>query len=302
MNYFDLHCDTVYECSTKGKALYDNDLQLSLKKGEGFDAWVQTFAFWIDDRFRGEDAYREFLRECAFFTEALEQEERLHLYDPQKPMLTGHCYAIPSVEGGAALGGKLSRVQEFSHMGIKLMTLTGTGDNELAGGALGSSGLTELGKQAVAEMERLRMLVDVSHLNDQSFWQVERAAKRPFVASHSNARSVCGHRRNLTDDMIRAISERGGLIGLNFYVDFLSDDKQANFAQMLRHMEHILALGGEGVLAVGSDFDGAALPGCINSVEKIEKLGQVMVQYFGEPLAGRILFDNARAFYQKFVF
>ncbi len=302
MKYFDLHCDTVYECSEKGKELLKNDLQISLKGGENFESWVQTFAFWIPDVLRGEDAYRQFLKEYAFLSRALEQEKQLHLYTPGAPMAPGHCYAIPSVEGGAALGGVLSRVEELHQKGVRMMTLTWNGDNEIAGGIYGSSGLTPFGEQVVAEMERLHMAVDVSHLNDQSFWAVEKKLGRPFAASHSNARSICSHPRNLTDDMIRAIIERKGLIGINFYVDFLSDSKEAGFEDILRHMEHILDLGGEDVLAIGSDYDGATLPDCINCVKKIEKLYEVMVQYFGEKLTGRILYDNAQAFYRQYVF
>lgn len=302
MKYFDLHCDTVYECSEKGKELLKNDLQISLKGGENFESWVQTFAFWIPDVLRGEDAYRQFLKEYAFLSRALEQEKQLHLYTPGAPMAPGHCYAIPSVEGGAALGGVLSRVEELHQKGVRMMTLTWNGDNEIAGGIYGSSGLTPFGEQVVAEMERLHMAVDVSHLNDQSFWAVEKKLGRPFAASHSNARSICSHPRNLTDDMIRAIIERKGLIGINFYVDFLSDSKEAGFEDILRHMEHVLDLGGEDVLAIGSDYDGATLPDCINCVKKIEKLYEVMVQYFGEKLTGRILYDNAQAFYRQYVF
>ena len=302
MKYFDLHCDTVYECSEKGKELLKNDLQLSLEGGENFESWVQTFAFWIPDVLRGEDAYRQFLKEYTFLSRALEQEKQLHLYTPGASMIPGHCYAIPSVEGGAALGGVLSRVEELHQKGVRMMTLTWNGDNEIAGGIYGSSGLTPFGEQVVAEMERLHMAVDVSHLNDQSFWAVEKKLGRPFAASHSNARSICSHPRNLTDDMIRAIIERKGLIGINFYVDFLSDSKEAGFEDILRHMEHVLDLGGEDVLAIGSDYDGATLPDCINCVKKIEKLYEVMVQYFGEKLTGRILYDNAQAFYRQYVF
>ena len=113
-----------------------------------------------------------------------------------------------------------------------------------------------LGIEAVQEMNRLGILVDVSHLSDAGFWDVQKYSKKPFVASHSNARSVTGHPRNLTDEMIRAVAESGGIIGLNFAPDFLGEGGASRVSDMARHVLHIREKGGSGVLALGSDFDG----------------------------------------------
>jgi membrane dipeptidase len=141
------------------------------------------------------------------------------------------------------------------------MTLTWNGENELACGVeAGSGGLSAFGKEVVYEMNRLGMLIDVSHLSERAFWDVLSISKAPVMASHSNAKSLCDHKRNLKDEQILAISRMGGVIGLNFYPPFLSNSGVANMEDCIRHIDRILAVGGENCLGLGSDFDGFTEP------------------------------------------
>ena len=146
-----------------------------------------------------------------------------------------------------------------------------------------TQGLTETGIAFVEEMERLGMIVDVSHLSDAGFMDVLRVSKKPFVASHSNARSVCGWVRNLTDDMIRLLAEKGGVTGLNFCPAFLTDvpDGEATYGSIdaiVEHAKHIVKVGGIDCLGLGTDFDGikthdelpdaSCMPLLVNAFEK----------------------------------
>ena len=118
-------------------------------------------------------------------------------------------------------------------------------------------GLTPLGKEAVEYLNFKGGLIDVSHLSDGGFWDVKQISKKPFVATHSNARSITDHPRNLTDEMIRALAESGGVSGLNFCLSFLGEDRERNHLEdHLRHLNHLKKVGGEDVVAIGSDFDG----------------------------------------------
>ncbi|NQU07320.1 MAG: membrane dipeptidase, partial [Candidatus Abyssubacteria bacterium] len=134
-------------------------------------------------------------------------------------------------------------------------------------------GLTAFGRETLGEMERLGMIVDVSHLNERTFWQVMEATRKPVVATHSNAFSIRNHPRNLTDSQIKAISERGGFIGLNFCPDFLNSGGEASIRDVVRHARRIAEVGGVGVLAVGSDFDGIySVPKGLEHIGKMGKL------------------------------
>lgn len=212
----------------------------------------------------------------------------------------GKLSALLTVEEGAVCGGNLERLRELYGMGVRMLTLTWNYRNELgwpatcrslgqsvedpttaveakgsetgkcgSGGRDAARGLTETGRDFVAEMEHLGMIPDVSHLSDAGFDAVWEVTKKPFVASHSNARAVCPSLRNLTDDRIRKLSERGGCMGLNYYDKFLMDGGSAEpevlWESIVRQARHIVKVGGVEVLGLGSDFDGIpenpALPG-----------------------------------------
>lgn len=166
-----------------------------------------------------------------------------------------------TVEEGGMIDYKMDRLRHFFDKGVRLLTLTWNFDNCM--GHPNSKdpqrmglGLTPFGFEAVEEMSRLGMVVDVSHLSDGGFMDVARTVRGPFVASHSNARTLCGHPRNLTDEMLRILAEHGGVTGLNFCPDFLDEKVGCTVAAMVRHIRHIIDVAGEDVMAIGTDFDG----------------------------------------------
>lgn len=152
----------------------------------------------------------------------------------------------------------------------------------------------------IPELERCGILVDVSHLNDPGFYDLLEVAQKPFLATHSNARAVCGHRRNLTDEMIREMVDRDCLIGLNYFVKFLRDEGRVeSLDDLYRHVSHFLELGAAKNLALGSDFDGADLPDYLNSPAKAAGIYEYLLSRgIGQELADGIMFGNASRFFQ----
>ena len=182
-----------------------------------------------------------------------------------------------------------------------MLTLTWNGENELAGGAAVTGGLKPFGREALRELERCDIVADVSHLNDESFWNVIKAARRPLAATHSNSRKICNVPRNLTDDQFRCLAQQGGLVGLNFFTGFLREDaKSARLEDILRHAEHFLNLGGEDVLALGSDFDGADMPHDLPDCGALPQLAQRLREAFGFTLTEKICYKNALDFWRRY--
>ena len=181
------------------------------------------------------------------------------------------------------------------------MTLTWNGENELGSGHTTTHGMTDFGRQAVREMEDRGILVDVSHLNDTGYADLFETARRPFVATHSNARAICSHKRNLTDDMIREMVRRNCLIGLNYYTGFITNDENYDDPEnFYRHIEHFFELGAYENLALGSDFDGAHLPTYLNSPAKSAALYEYFLEKgMSKDLAEGIMFRNAEEFFRK---
>lgn len=211
----------------------------------------------------------------------------------------GKCAAWLAIEGAAALGGKLERVQQLRDRGVRLMTITWNGSNELAHGcfSLCDEGLTPFGKAAVREMERVGIFPDVSHLNPRGFDDLMACTAGPVIATHSLSKTVCDHPRNLTDAQFTALCQRGGLVGLNLCAEHLGEQ---TFEQFERHLEHDLALGGEGCLALGCDLDGMDFPPEWNGIDAMMLLGDYLTRKnYQKTLIDRLFFDNAYQFFNK---
>jgi membrane dipeptidase len=220
--------------------------------------------------------------------------------DFQKAEKEQKCGAILTVEGGSATAGNIERIWYMAALGVKIMTLTWNGTNEIGDGAnvKDGTGLTEFGKKAVAEMEYMGIVVDVYHASASLFYDVASIAKKPFIATHSNSRTVCNHRRNLTDEQFCIIRDTGGIVGLNFCKFFLKEDGNADLADIMKHIDHFLSLGGENVLSIGSDFDGTDMPKNITGIESMEPLYDALLkQNYSQSLVDAIFFGNAYKFF-----
>ena len=296
MKIFDLHCDTVYECLIQEKSLLKNNLALDARRISLYDEYIQTFAFWIDDKYRGESAYNHFLSQYELFCTQIEKSDgKLKLWDT-KPTSEQGSKALLAIESGAVLGGKIQRVEELKKRNIKIMTICWNADNELASGVNGIGGFTSFGKDVVREMENCDITVDVSHLNEISFFDLCNFAKKPFIASHSNAYDVHDNRRNLKKEQITEIKNINGLIGLNFYKNFIGGE--AGFDDISRHIDCFLELGCENILALGSDFDGAVTSNYFKDVFCMENFYNDTSNRFGKDITNKIFYENAYNFFR----
>ncbi|MBQ6914446.1 MAG: membrane dipeptidase [Kiritimatiellae bacterium] len=304
----DLHCDTLtdYMPSRAPDTMDDAAKALSLSALPEGVHWAQCFAVFIPDELRGKDAVAyydrwrgEFVRQTAKFADRVLSCRGAA--DIERAWAAGKTAALLTVENGSALSGDLERVETLKHDGVCAVTLTWNGANELGSGHETDGGLTPFGVQAVRELERCGILVDASHLNDAGFAALLGVAEKPFVATHSNARAVCTHKRNLTDGMIREMVRRGCLIGLNYYTDFLRDDgAPCTLDDLWRHIEHFLELGAQHCLALGSDFDGAETPECLSSPARVvEMYDALLMRGLSRETLDGIFYRNALEFFKK---
>ncbi|MCO5175895.1 MAG: dipeptidase [Thermomicrobiales bacterium] len=170
----------------------------------------------------------------------------------------GQIAFVLAMEGGEPIQDGVASLRMFYELGIRVLGLTWNQRNLLAEGigeARANGGLTELGREIVAEANRLGILLDASHLSVRSFWDLIEASERPVIASHSNALALCGHPRNLDDDQIRAIAQSGGIIGINAVAQFIDDNRDAaSLERMLDHLDHVASIAGVEHIALGPDF------------------------------------------------
>lgn len=176
------------------------------------------------------------------------------------------------------------------------MTLTWNYRNQIADGAFENAtggGLTTFGKKVVSQMNSLGMIIDVSHLSDAGFWDVDKISEKPYIASHSNARKICNSQRNLTDEQIKAISEKGGAIGINLYPKFLSLNEKSDINDILKHIDYIINTGGEDCIGIGCDFDGInCMPENIYGVESLEFIINEVEKKYGFLIAEKFAGKN----------
>ena len=306
MDFFDLHCDTVTTAMQHSCGLDCDYLDISFPKNEEIKRHCQCFAIYCPDTIIGEDAFLYYKIAKHFFQNQLAQfpqyfEQVKTPDDIDKITDSGKTAAILTVEGGRVLGGKLERVQELYDDGVRMMTLTWNGENEIGKGSTEQNfGLKPFGIDVIKEMERIGMTIDVSHLSDAGFEDVLKNVDCAIAASHSNLRSVCNHRRNLTDEYFKEIIRRKGLVGINFYKAFLNEnEKDANLSDIVKHIEKMLLLGGEDTVCMGSDYDGCDVVDGIKKFYEVPKLFEIIRKEFGSEIAEKIFWKNAHGFFAE---
>lgn len=305
MRIVDLHCDTVHELNKLRVAgehynLYKREGHLDIEKMQAGGYLVQCFAAYVhmpsveSPYQQGKTLANLYRQLCAEYSPYIAPV--YHFSDIVENAKKGLISGILTIEEGGVLEGSLEKLREFYEYGVRMITLTWNYPNEIGfPGCLEEQavpeitsvsgwkvkgeypGLTRRGIEIVQKMEEQGIIVDVSHLSDAGFWDVAAIMKKPFVASHSNARSICGHKRNLSDAQIRTIGERGGVIGLNYADDFLENDPaNLTWDSFIRHIKHMINVGGEDVLALGSDFDGIPTNPLVPDAGAVPRLFEVM--------------------------
>lgn len=271
----DTHCDTLLRVLGRSNAhgqkqdsyhlrdLHEEGhIDLPRLMAGGID--VQFFAAYIEPIYKPDRSLKRTLQIFdSFFTELEANADQMILAtsvaDIHAAQAQGKIAAVMAIEGGEALEGDLGVLRVLHRLGVRSIGLTWNERNNIADGVgdcRSGGGLSEFGSALIQEMNRLGILVDVSHLSDPGFWDVVELSNQPIIASHSNSRAVCNHRRNLTDEQIKALAKNGGVMGMNFAASFVREDGHPTLDDLLNHIDHIVQLVGPEHVGLGSDFDG----------------------------------------------
>lgn len=328
MNIIDMHCDTLMallEHKRDGRSfdLRDQDTQIDLEKMRKSGYMLQNFAVFVDMS-ATDNPLEEALRMISLYYEQM--EKNADIISPVRSFSeiadnssAGKMSALLTMEEGGICKGEPDFLAILHRLGVRMMTLTWNYENELGFPNMNRSrktaadhshtysitydkGLKERGIFFLEEMERLGIIIDVSHLSDAGFYDVLKYTKKPFVASHSNARSVCSAVRNLTDNMIRKLSDRGGVTGINFCKDFLGTPVFGKdyLHQAVQQMKYLVKVGGEDFVGLGSDFDGITPYNDFKNCTVMPKLADYMKKEgFSQSQIEKIFYKNVLRVYKE---
>ncbi len=307
----DLHCDTLGFLGQRENGFVSaerNDLMIDIEKLEKGGVALQCFAVFVPTGDAVERHYPKlgpweyFLHYHKAFEDMLsaypDRIKRVRNYnDLQKSISEKKIGAMLTVEDGVLIDGKAERIKQLYDMGVRIITVTWNYENCLAYPNGSSGGLKKFGSEAVEQMLEYGIIPDVSHLSDKGFddvYEICRRKGKPFMATHSCARALCGHRRNLTDEMLHKIGECGGAAGVNFFSKFLNDDGTYSYIDdIVRHMRYMADKGGVESIAIGSDFDGIDRNVEIKDSSYFPLLADRMKKFFTEDETEKICCKNA---------
>jgi membrane dipeptidase len=252
MKIADAHCDTL--------TMFPNNPFNSLDGHWNIDKYIevggslQYFAIFTPPELSGDSALKFAVNSIGNFYRF--HDNRINLLLKSEDWSENKINIILSLEGASPIINDISNLYAFHKLGVRAMGLTWNHRNFAADGVDSDYGLTTFGKELVSEMEKLRMIIDVSHLNTAGFDDILHFTSCPFIASHSNSSAIQSHKRNLSDEQIKEIINRKGFIGLNFYSLFIGNESDDLKKKLLSHIEHFLELGAQDTLGMGADFDG----------------------------------------------
>ena len=314
MNFpvFDLHCDTALALLGKSMreagSLRSNGYHIDLERAKGLGGYAQCFACFTTpfmEEWGDVPVVQVFEREMASVLREVEKNSDLislaySAKEVRENQENGMMSAILTIEGPAGFDFDPALLQDLYNVGFRITTLGWIEKNVLTGSHKTGGGLTELGKEYLKEAQRVGMIVDVSHLSDEGFWDIMDITEKPAIASHSNSRAVCNVSRNLTDDMFRAICQTGGVAGLNLFAGFIGDDATVDMA--CDHVLHWLELDPDGAhISLGGDLDGCdPLPAGFEGVQSYPMLAQCLLQRgVDEKTLHKIFWENALGVMEK---
>ncbi|MBK5253753.1 MAG: membrane dipeptidase [Peptostreptococcaceae bacterium] len=301
----DAHSDTILLATyEKDYELRENDGHISLMKLKEIDSLCQFFALYIDrDYFDTKSPYEIFSEMYNMYTEQITKNNDLILpaysaEDIFRNREAGKMSALLAIEDAVCAEGKIERIDEFFEKGVRAMTLVWNFENELAfpNSVVHEEhmkGLKPFGLEAIEKMNKLGMLVDVSHLSEGGFYDVAKFSKKPFIATHSCARALCNHQRNLTDDQLKTLGKIGGVVGVNFEASFLKEDSEnGTYDQIVEHTKYMVNKAGIEAVGFGSDFDGIPLAGEIGDCRGFTRLIELLTKHFTDDEIDLISYKN----------
>ena len=286
---FDLHCDTALELlgwdDRPERSLRSNNCHIDLQRAGKLAGYCQCFACFTTpamEEWMQVSPVSVFEKEIAILQKGLWENrdvlaQAYTAQDVEENLQKGIMSAIFTIEGPAGFGFDPALLENLYQIGFRITSLGWNEKNPLAGSNVTGGGLTDLGREYVKEAQRLGMIVDVSHISDEAFWDIMDITQAPVVATHSNSRAVCGHSRNLTDEMFLEICKTGGVAGFNQYDAFVGENADLNKA--CDHFLHFMELDPEGKhIALGGDLDGCeSLPKGFSGVESYPDLADMLL-------------------------
>lgn len=291
MKIIDLHCDALLKLwESRGKASFKNSPEIDsnkerLKKGE---VAAQAFAVWIDPAIKTEHKFQAALEQIdLFYREILENNDdikQIKAWDDYHKLKDGEIGAMLTLEGVDCIGNDLTKLHILYQLGVRSIGLTWNEANLAADGAgeTRGAGLTAFGREIVRFNNEKRLLTDVSHLSEKAFWEVMELARYP-IASHSNAKKICHHPRNLSDEQAKAMFQKGGLVHVVYCPDFVKNKGAATISDLIMHIDHLCTLGGVKQLGLGSDFDGISSKVVgLSDASESQNLINELLRYFSE--------------------
>lgn len=314
MNFpvFDLHCDTALallgDDFAGGKSLRRNSLHVDLERAKKLPGYAQCFACFVTPEFR--DWYQvspliAFEREMGEILSQMEAnsnwiQQAYTADEVRENYKNGLMSGILTIEGPAGFDYDPELLEDLYAVGFRMTTLGWNEKNVLTGSHATGGGLTQQGREYVKQAQSVGMIVDVSHISDEGFWDIMDITEKPVIASHSNSRAVCDVSRNLTDDMFRAICRTGGVAGINQYAKFIGN--RPTLDAVCDHVLHFLELDPEGDhIALGGDLDGCdQLSEGFAGVDSYPAMAQRLLQRgVGEKIVRKIYWDNALEVMEK---
>lgn len=320
MPIIDLHCDTIMKLyENPNSNLLENHFQIDLKRLQQKDFLLQTFAIFLDKQQypqRKKTAlhmYQRFIKELEKNAATIGLIKTQADYNENKA--NKQISALLTLEEGGILEGKIENLEEFYQLGVRLITLTWNYPNEIGTPNIlywdkekqiladNQTGLTKFGFECIQRMSELHMIIDLSHASDQVAKDILDSSAQGIVASHSNARKLTPHPRNLSDELIQKIADKNGLIGINFFDQFLKLKQPTNLpAAISEHLWYMYQLVGEDSLCFGSDFDGIPVHADLNDVNSFPKIIQALKQKgFTSRQIEKISYLNAENFLQHYL-
>ena len=301
-----MHCDTLIEgWRHPERSFYDGETSINLKLLKENGSLAQFFAMYLSrQEMETMDAYDILKGIYGYYRQMMSAHKELigpaySAADILENERQGRLSAFLTVEDGVFLDGKMERLEEVYNMGVRLITLMWNFENSVGFPCSDDSeahrkGLKPFGIEVVEKMNALGMIIDVSHMSEGGFYDVAKYSKKPFVASHSCARSLCNHRRNLTDDQLKTLGNAGGLVGVNFECSFLKEGSdRATFDQIAEHLVYMKNKAGIEAIGFGSDFDGIDDNGELVDYSGFSKLLSVLEKKFTYDELDKICHDNA---------
>ncbi|MDF2671483.1 MAG: rane dipeptidase [Paenibacillus sp.] len=308
MYVIDAHCDVLSKLLMDPRLDFKDEasgLDVTLPGLKKSKVMLQWFAMWMPEQLEN-STFNDVLKCVDLFYSRIANLPEMGIVrasgDIARLAKEGRIGALLTLEGADALAGNLAHLRMLYKLGLRSLGLTWNYANWAADGVMETrqGGFTIKGRGLVKECDSLGILIDASHLTDRAFWELSELTDRAFLASHSNAYTVCSHPRNLKDDQIKEIVRRKGMIGINFFPTFVDETKSVAIERLLPHIEKICELGGANHLGLGSDFDGISRKlfglehtGCL------DRLSELVGKHYSHEQTERIMYRNWQLYLER---